>query len=71
MSEIYETELYYCFEKKGVLADAEDDDSVIELVDTKKYNELLEKGIISDGMLPKLHNCFQALEAGVGTHISW
>lgn len=65
MSRLYETELYYCFEKKGVLADAEDDESVIELVDTKKYQELLEKGIISDGMLPKLHNCFQALQAGV------
>ncbi len=65
MSDHYETELYYCFEKKGVLADASDDESVIELVDKKKYRELQEKKIISDGMLPKLHNCFQALDAGV------
>lgn len=65
MSSTYETELYYCFEKKGVLADAEDDGSVIELLNKVKYQELLDEKVISDGMLPKLHNCFQALEAGV------
>ncbi|TBW26678.1 acetylglutamate kinase [Gramella sp. KN1008] len=67
MSREYETELYYCFEKKGVLADAQDDNSVIEVLDKEKYQELVEKKIISDGMLPKLHNCFQALENGVST----
>lgn len=65
MSSTYETELYYCFEKKGVLADAEDDESVIELLNKVKYQELLDEKVISDGMLPKLHNCFEALEAGV------
>ncbi len=65
MSSIYETELYFCFEKKGVLANAEDDDSVIEKITREKYHELLEEKVISDGMLPKLHNCFQALEGGV------
>lgn len=65
MSEIYDTELYYCFEKKGVLANAEDDESVINIIDRKKYNDLLEEKVISEGMLPKLHNCFNALENGV------
>ncbi len=65
MSETYKTELYYCFEKKGVLSDANDDDSVINEINRKKYKELLDKKIISDGMLPKLHNCFEALENGV------
>ena len=65
MSSIYITELYFCFEKKGVLADAENDDSVIKKIDREKYQELLEEKVISDGMLPKLHNCFQALESGV------
>ncbi|MCM8570571.1 acetylglutamate kinase [Gramella jeungdoensis] len=67
MSREYETELYYCFEKKGVLADSQDDDSVVEVLDKEKYQELVDKKIISDGMLPKLHNCFQALENGVST----
>jgi len=65
MSSIYETELYFCFEKKGVLADAENDDSVIEEITSGKYQQLLQDKVISDGMLPKLHNCFHAIEGGV------
>lgn len=65
MSRVYETELYFCFEKKGVLSNAADDTSVIEYIDRQKYQELLDEKIISDGMLPKLHNCFEALENGV------
>ncbi|WP_037320866.1 acetylglutamate kinase [Salegentibacter sp. Hel_I_6] len=65
MSAIYETELYFCFEKKGVLANAEDDNSVIEEITSGKYQQLLLDKVISDGMLPKLHNCFQAVEGGV------
>ncbi|GHA29710.1 acetylglutamate kinase [Salinimicrobium marinum] len=67
MSSMYETELYYCFEKSGVLANAADNESVIETIDKSKYRELLDEKIITDGMLPKLHNCFQALENGVST----
>ncbi len=62
MSAHYDTTLYYCFEKKGVLMSIADENSVITHIDTKKYEQLLEDGIIADGMLPKLHNCFHALE---------
>ncbi|OEY74028.1 acetylglutamate kinase [Salegentibacter salarius] len=65
MSSIYETELYLCFEKKGVLADTKNEDSVIEEINREKYRELLEGKIINDGMLPKLHNSFHALGNGV------
>lgn len=58
----FKTELYYCFEKKGVLQDLNDDKSVIENINTKNYQELIDKGIIADGMLPKLNNCFHAIE---------
>jgi len=61
MSDQFDTTLYYCFEKKGVLQDVEDENSVIQHIDTKTYDELLAYGIISDGMLPKMHNCFYAL----------
>lgn len=61
MSDQFDTTLYYCFEKKGVLQDVEDENSVIQHIDTKAYDELLAYGIISDGMLPKMHNCFYAL----------
>ena len=61
MSDQFETTLYYCFEKKGVLQDVDDENSVIHHIDSKTYDELLAYGIISDGMLPKMHNCFYAL----------
>lgn len=61
MSENYDTTLYYCFEKKGVLRNIADENSVIQHIDSKKYAQLLEDGIITDGMLPKLENCFHAL----------
>ena len=65
LSELYDTTLYYCFEKKGVLQDVSDDDSVIAHIDTVAYKALLEQGIIADGMLPKMTNCFYALNKGV------
>src|SRR5690606_3498814 len=65
MSSEFDTELFYCFEKKGVLSNPADDNSVIALINSNSYQELLENKIITDGMLPKLHNCFQALEHGV------
>ncbi len=65
MSETYRTILYYCFEKKGVLLDISDEDSVIKNIDSNSYQELLQKKIIADGMLPKLENCFHALQKKV------
>ena len=67
MSELYETSIYYCFELNGVLKDINDKNSVIKHIDSNTYNELLEQGIIADGMLPKLENCFDALKNGVKT----
>lgn len=67
MSEIYETSIYYCFELNGVLKDINDKNSVVKHIDTNTYQELLDKGIIADGMLPKLENCFDALRGGVNT----
>ncbi len=61
----YKTELYYCFEKNGVLKDVNDEASVIENINTKTYKSLLEQKIIIDGMLPKLNNCFHAISNNV------
>jgi acetylglutamate kinase len=65
MAPLYDTTLYYCFEKKGVLLDITDDNSVVKKIDTVKYKDLVAAGIIVDGMLPKLHNCYHALENNV------
>ncbi|MCM4166902.1 Acetylglutamate kinase [Arenibacter antarcticus] len=66
MSDAFETTLYYCFEKKGVLLDITNEDSVVKHLEPGNYQELLEKKIIADGMLPKLENCFYALHKNVG-----
>lgn len=62
----FETHLYYCFEKEGVLRDVNDPASAIPKIDPEGYETLREQGLIAAGMLPKLHNCFQALQRGVG-----
>ncbi|MCL4134865.1 UNVERIFIED_CONTAM: hypothetical protein GTU68_040381 [Idotea baltica] len=67
MSNLYETSIYYCFELNGVLEDINDKNSVIKHIDSNIYKDLLAKGIIADGMLPKLENCFDALRGGVNT----
>jgi acetylglutamate kinase len=60
-----ETELIYCFEKKGVLSNVDDDDSVIHEINRAEFNKLLEQGIIADGMIPKLENALHSVERGV------
>jgi acetylglutamate kinase len=58
----FEVELYYCFEKKGVLKDVNDDNSVIQTITKSSYKKLLDAQLIFSGMLPKLNNCFHALD---------
>ena len=65
MSDLYDTELNYVFELKGVLSTIEDKNSVIPHINLKECEQLIEDGIISEGMIPKLHNCFNALKKGV------
>lgn len=63
----YDIELIYCFEKKGVLIDIENENSVVEELNFKEYQKMKELKLINAGMLPKLENCFNALEKGVNT----
>ena len=64
-ADTYQTELYYCFEKNGVLRDVNDEDSVIQQITTQTYQRLIDEKIIVDGMLPKLNNCIHAVEKNV------
>lgn len=65
LSEVFEVTLTYCFEKSGVLYDAEDDTSVIENINKELYDQLKTEGAIHSGMIPKLDNCFNSLSKGV------
>ncbi len=65
MSATFDTTLIYSFEKKGVLLDVEDDNSVIPLITNESFQQLKKEEKIFAGMLPKLENALQAIEAGV------
>lgn len=64
-SKVYRTELYYCFEKNGVLKDVSDDASIIKTIDSNSFKSLVDEGVISEGMLPKITNCISAVNKGV------
>jgi acetylglutamate kinase len=65
LSEVFDVTLNYCFEKPGVLYDAEDDSSVIENINQELYSKLKAEKAIHSGMIPKLDNCFNSLSKGV------
>jgi acetylglutamate kinase len=61
----FEVTLVYCFEKRGVLRDAEDDNSVIPHIRRAEFEQYVKDGVIQGGMIPKLENAFAAIDAGV------
>lgn len=65
MSELYDVQLIYSFEKSGVLLDANDDTTVIPEIKPSNYQQLKSKNKIFAGMIPKLDNAFAALKSGV------
>lgn len=65
LSKSYEVRLIYCFEKKGVLENVADEDSVITLINKEKYAQLLADNKLFDGILPKIDNAFAAINSGV------
>lgn len=65
LSALYDVRLIYCFEKKGVLENVEDQSSVINLINKEKYQQLLADKKLADGILPKIDNAFAAIDSGV------
>ena len=61
----YDVRLIYCFEKKGVLSDPANDESVIESLTQAMVTDLRAKGAIQGGMIPKLDAAFRSLNSGV------
>jgi acetylglutamate kinase len=65
MSKKFETRLFYCFEKNGVLLNINDDSSFIPELKQDQYEEMKGKKQIYEGMIPKLDNAFQTVSKGV------
>lgn len=65
MAELFVVTLVYCFEKPGVLADADDENSVISILTSELYQTYKSTEIIHSGMIPKIDNSFAAIQQGV------
>lgn len=61
----YDVTLIYSFEKKGVLKNPDDDDSVIETITHEDFERYKANGTIGGGMIPKIENALAAVDAGV------
>ncbi|MGM9699254.1 MAG: acetylglutamate kinase [Prevotella sp.] len=61
----YEVTLVFCFEKKGVLSNPDDEESVIPIITRTDFERYIADGTISGGMIPKIENAFNAIDAGV------
>ena len=66
LAPFYDVTLIYSFEKKGVLANPDDDDSVIPTITPADFERYKADGTVAGGMIPKLENAFAAIDAGVG-----
>lgn len=67
LASTFRVTLIYCFEKPGVLMDENDENSVIPYLSYYDFPRLVQEGIISGGMIPKIQNAFEALQAGVSS----
>jgi acetylglutamate kinase len=65
LSDTFETQLVYCFEKKGVLQSVEDENSVVGRIDRQKFGEMKASGKLHSGILPKIENALLAIDNGV------
>lgn len=65
LANLYDVTLIFSFEKKGVLSNPDDDDSVIPVITRADFERYQADGTISGGMLPKIENALAAVEAGV------
>lgn len=66
LADLYDVTLIFSFEKKGVLSNPDDDDSVIPVITHEDFERYKADGTISGGMLPKIENALAAVDAGVG-----
>lgn len=65
LSNYYNVYLVFCFEKKGVLANPEDENSALSYLTIDSYADMKESGAVNTGMIPKLDSGFKARKNGV------
>lgn len=65
LASLFDVTLVFCFEKRGVLRNENDDDSVIPHITPDEFKQYVAEGVIQGGMIPKLENAFEAIASGV------
>ena len=65
LANLYDVTLIFSFEKKGVLRNPDDDDSMIATITHADFERYKADSTISGGMLPKIENALSAVDAGV------
>lgn len=65
LAHTFTVNVIYCFEKRGVLRNVEDETTLIPSLTLAEYSALKEQGVVAQGMIPKLDNAFAAIERGV------
>ncbi|MBP6064554.1 acetylglutamate kinase [Bacteroides sp.] len=65
LAALFDVTLVFCFEKKGVLRNENDEDSVISSISPAEFQQYVAEGVIQGGMIPKLENAFESIRAGV------
>ncbi len=65
LSSNFEVTLKFCFDKVGVLTKQDDPSTIISSINLNDYENLINQNIITNGMIPKIENCFNALKKGV------
>ncbi len=65
LSKKYAVRLIYCFEKKGVLENVADVNSIIPLITKEKDAQLKAENKLFDGIFPKIDNALDAIDNGV------
>lgn len=67
---LWDTKLTYCFDHKGLLLDINQPKDYLKKTTKSEINKLIDKGIISGGMLPKIHNALSAIENNIKVNIT-
>lgn len=62
---LHAEKLVYLSDVEGVRENPDDPESVLSELFVHEAEELIEKGVISGGMLPKIQNCIDALKGGI------
>lgn len=65
MAPYYDVTLIYAFEKRGVLSNPDDEDSVIPTITRADFDRYVVDGVIAGGMIPKVENALAAVDQGV------